>query len=189
MSMPATSSRLWSVEEVHALQEQDPGRRYEVVDGALLVSPAPRRSHQRAVALLLRLLSDYVEPTGGREVLASPADVYVDGRTSVQPDVFVIPFVDGQPARDAVDVDSILVLEVLSPATARHDRLVKRALYQRKAAEYWIVDLDAHLLEQWVPGADRPAIWSQRFTWRLEEAAEPFVLDLPAFFARVLGAD
>ncbi|MFN9201726.1 MAG: hypothetical protein ACK6DP_01475 [Gemmatimonas sp.] len=59
MSMPATSSRLWSVEEVHALQEQDPGRRYEVVDGALLVSPAPRRSHQRAVALLLRLLSDY----------------------------------------------------------------------------------------------------------------------------------
>jgi Uma2 family endonuclease len=189
MGMPAISPRLWSVEEVHALQEQDPGRRYEVVDGELLVSPAPRRSHQRAVARLLRLLSDFVEPTGLGEVLASPADVYVERRTSVQPDLFVIPLVNGRPAGDAEAVDPLLVVEVLSPATARHDRLVKRALYQRKAVEYWIVDLDAQLLERWLPGADRPEIWSERFSWRPSDGVEVFELDLPMFFARVLGAD
>jgi Uma2 family endonuclease len=57
-------------DEVHALQDQDPSHRYEVVDGELLVSPAPRRSHQRAVARVLRLLSDFVESSGMGEVLA-----------------------------------------------------------------------------------------------------------------------
>lgn len=189
MGMPATSPRLWSVEEVRALQEQDPGRRYEVVDGELLVSPAPRRSHQRVVARLLRLLSDYVERTGLGEVLTSPSDVYRDGRTSVQPDLFVLPLVNGRPAGDAVDIDPLLVVEVLSPATARNDRLVKPALYQRKAVEYWIMDLDAQLLERWLPGADRPEIWSAGFTWHPSGVAEAFALDLPAFFARVLRVD
>jgi Uma2 family endonuclease len=189
MGMPATSPRLWSVEEVHALQEQDPGRRYEVVEGELLVSPAPRRSHQRAVVHLLRLLGDFVSTTGVGEILASPADVYVEGRTSVQPDVFVLPLVNGRPAGDALEIDPILVVEVLSPTTARHDRLVKRALYQRKAVEYWIVDLDAQLLERWLPGADRPEIWSAGFTWHPSGVAETFALELPAFFARVLGVD
>jgi Uma2 family endonuclease len=187
MGMPATSPRHWSVEEVHALQEQDPSHRYEVVDGELLVSPSPRRSHQRAVARLLRELGDFVEANELGEVLASPADVYVEGRTSVQPDVFVIPFVNGRPAADAVEVNPLLVIEVLSPATARHDRLVKRALYQRKAVEYWIVDLDAQLLERWPPGADRPEVWSQGFAWRPVGASTSFALDVPAFFARVLG--
>lgn len=187
MGMPATSPRLWLVDEVHALQDQDSSHRYEVVDGELLVSPAPRRSHQRAVVHLLRLLGDFVSATGVGEVLASPADVYVERRTSVQPDVFVIPLVNGRPAGDAVEVDPILVVEVLSPATARHDRLVKRALYQRKAVQYWILDLDAQLLERWLPGADRPEIWSQAFTWRPEGAEATFAVDLPAFFATVLG--
>lgn len=189
MGMPATSPRLWSVEEVHARQEQDPGRRYEVVDGELLVSPAPRRSHQRVVARLLRLLSDYVERTGLGEVLTSPSDVYRDGRTSVQPDLFVLPLVNGRPAGDAVDIDPLLVVEVLSPATARYDRLVKRALHQRKAVEYWIMDLDAQLLERWLPGADRPEIWSAGFTWHPSGVAEAFALELPVFFARELRVD
>lgn len=188
MGMPATSPRYWSVAEVHALQDQDRTRRYEVVDGELLVSPAPRRSHQRAVVRLLRLLGAYVESSAVGEVLASPADVFVEGRTSVQPDLFVLPFVDGRPALDGDAVDPLLVIEVLSPATARHDRLVKRALYQRKLVEYWIVDLDAQLLERWPAGADRPEIWAEVFSWRPDGAVDPFRLDLPGFFGSVLGA-
>ena len=187
MGMPALSPRLWSVEEVHALQEQDPGSRYEVVDGELLVSPAPRRSHQRAVARLLRLLSDFVEPTGLGEVLVSPADIYVDGRTSVQPDLFVLPLVNGRLASDAEAVDPMLVVEVLSPATARHDRLVKRVLYQRHMVEYWIVDLDAQLLECWLPGADHPHVWSDRFIWSPTGQVGQWVLELPEFFSAILG--
>ncbi|WP_396222080.1 Uma2 family endonuclease [Gemmatimonas sp.] len=189
MGMSATSPRLWSVEEAHALQEQDPSRRYEVVDGELLVSPSPRRSHQRAVVHLLRLLGDFVVSCGVGEVLASPADLFVEGRTSVQPDVFVIPFVNGRPAADAVEIDPILVVEVLSPATARRDRVVKRVLYQRKHVEYWIVDLDAQLLERWLPGADRPEVWAEEFLWVPKGLTTPLSIDLPGFFGRVLGPD
>lgn len=171
------------------MQEQDSRHRYEVVDGELLVSPAPRRSHQRAVARLLRLLSDFVEPSGLGEVLASPADVYVEGRTSVQPDLFVLPLVNGRPAGDADAVDPVLVVEVLSPATARHDRLVKRVLYQRQMVEYWIVDLDAQLMECWLPGGDHPHIWSDRFVWSPNGQVAPMVLELPEFFSAVLGKD
>lgn len=189
MGMPATSLRHWTVEEVHALQERDPRQRYEVVDGELLVSPSPRRSHQRALVHLLRVLSDFVESHALGEVLASPADVFVDGRTAVQPDLFVLPLMNGRPVADTDDIDPVLVVEVLSPATARHDRLVKRVLYQRKRVEYWIVDLDAQLLERWLPGADRPEIWSGDFRWAPEGSTVPFAVDLPCFFRRVLGAD
>jgi len=136
---------------------------------------------------VLRLLGDFVEQHGIGEVLSGPGEVYVDSRTSVQPDVFVLPLIGGLQTGDAVSVDPLLVVEVLSPATARHDRLVKRALYQRRQVEYWIIDLDAQLLERWLPGADRPEIWSAAFEWRPSGTARGMVLDLPRFCAAVLG--
>lgn len=72
MGMPVTMPRRWTVDEVHALQEQDPPHRYEVVDGELLVSPGPRLSHQRAVFLMARLLGAYVEAWQIGEVSGGP---------------------------------------------------------------------------------------------------------------------
>lgn len=188
MGMPVTMPRRWTVDEVHALQEQDPPHRYEVVDGELLVSPGPRLSHQRAVFRMARLLGAYVEAWQIGEVSGGPGEVFVEGRTAVQPDLFVLPFVDGRVSRDDEAVEPLLVIEILSPSTAHHDRLVKRRLYQRKVVEYWILDLDARLLERWVPGAGSPEIATGAFHWLPLPVGEPFELDLPEFFSRVLGA-
>jgi hypothetical protein len=76
---------------------------------------------------------------------------------------------------------------VLSPSTARFDRVVKRGRYQRAGIEYWIVDLDARLVEQWMPGGDRPRMYAQQLAWQPTGAATPLVLDLERFFDEVLG--
>lgn len=81
----------------------------------------------------------------------------------------------------------ILAVEILSPGTAARDRGIKRRSYQQAGvAEYWIVDLDARLVERRRPGDDRPEILSDTLTWQLSESAAPFELDLSAFFAAVL---
>ncbi|MEO7521201.1 MAG: Uma2 family endonuclease, partial [Gemmatimonas sp.] len=81
----------------------------------------------------------------------------------------------------------LLFVEVLSSSTARFDRVVKRARYQRANIEYWIVDLDSRLVERWLPGDDRPSIHAEQLTWQPLGAPEPFVIDLEPFFFEVLG--
>jgi Uma2 family endonuclease len=79
-------------------------------------------------------------------------------------------------------------VEVLSPSTARADRTVKRRLFQRTGvSEYWIVDVDARLVKRWRPGDERPEVLTDSLTWQSDPAVEPLRVDLPAFFARVLG--
>ena len=73
---------------------------------------------------------------------------------------------------------------LLNPARA--DRVQKRRLYQRAGVpEYWMVDLDARVIERWRPDDERPELLDERLTWHPGGAGEPLVLDLPAFFAKV----
>jgi Uma2 family endonuclease len=60
----------------------------------------------------------------------------------------------------------LLAVEVLSPSTARYDRLTKRRFYQQQGVEYWIVDLDARIVERWLPGSDRPEILAEHLAWQ-----------------------
>src|SRR6185437_2196881 len=85
MAMP-TLKRDWTVEDL--LDLPDDGNRYEVLDGELLVTPAPSLDHQRAVFALGRLLNDYLAINRLGEMLISPADVTFSPRRLVQPDVF-----------------------------------------------------------------------------------------------------
>ena len=142
MGMPSTATR-WTAEMVRALP--DDGNRYEVVDGVLLVTPSPRRLHQHAVLQLAKRLDDYVETVGVGAVLVSPSDIELDPHGMVQPDVFVEGLVDDRPAREwNAGAPLLLVVEVLSPGTARADRITKRDRYRRAGIPaYWIVDLDA----------------------------------------------
>ncbi len=165
----------------------DDGVRYEAVDGALLVTPSPARAHQRAVRELLVVLQAHVEQAGIGEALASPSDVELDERSLVQPDVYVEGSVDGRPAPDwNAGAPLLLVVEVVSPSSARADRILKRRRYQRaRIPEYWIVDLDARTVERWRPDDDRPEVLSEQLTWQPPGAADPLRLDLVGFFARV----
>ncbi len=187
MGMPAEHRR-WTAAEVRELQDQSrPWPRYELVAGQLLVTPAPRGAHQRAVGLLFAALAAYVEAEGLGEAVLSPADLELEPENVTQPDVFVVPTTD-LPWREWTDVKALLlVVEVLSPSTAADDRSTKRSHYQRAGVpECWIVDLDTRVVERWGPDDDRPELVRGPLTWKPERASVPLSLDLPAFFARVL---
>jgi Uma2 family endonuclease len=179
---------LWTAEMVRALP--DDGKRYECVDGELLVSPAPNFPHQRIVGSVYRRLYEYLRGTTLGEVCFSPADIELDRPTLVQPDVFVVPLGAAGPPRTWRDIEGLLLaVEVLSPSTARYDRIVKRGKYQRAGVpEYWVVDIDARLVERWRPGDERPEILAESLVWRPGAAAEPLTLELPALFAEAGGA-
>jgi len=76
-----------------------------------------------------------------------------------------------------------LVVEVLSPTTARADRFTKRRLYQdMQVPAYWIVDPDEHCVEIWTPDASLPRVARDQVEWRPAGAADCFVLSVPELF-------
>ncbi|WP_322754427.1 Uma2 family endonuclease [Frankia sp. Cas3] len=118
----------------------DDGRRYELVDGVLLVSPAPRWEHQRACLELAVALRSACPDD--RVVFAPTPDVRRGQRTSVQPDVCVVARADLVRGERYLAVP-LLVVEVLSPSSVGIDRLLKRDVYARLGVgHYWIVDPD-----------------------------------------------
>lgn len=180
-------NRLWTVDEVRALP--DDGMRYEVVDGQLLVTPAPSWTHGEAVQELQYRLHAWLRKVGIGHVKVAPADVVLGPRTLVQPDLFVVPLVNGRRPDDWTEAGRMLLaVEVLSPGTARRDRIVKRELYQRTdVPEYWIVDLDTRAIERWRAGELHAELLAERIEWRPEGVEEPLVIDLAEYFADVFA--
>jgi Uma2 family endonuclease len=121
-------------------------------------------------------------------VIPAPSEWVLDPCTLVQPDLYVVPLVEGRrPRTDEERGHPLLFVEVLSPSTARFDRVVKRERYLRAGIEYWIVDLDARLVERWVPEEERPSVHDEELIWQPAGASAPFVLALAPFFTEVLG--
>jgi len=184
--MPALSAHRWTADDVRALPDE-PGKRFECVDGELLVSPSPRLPHQSAVGFLFSQLDAHARQHGAGAVFMAPGDIELDRFTLVQPDVFVLPLVNGRRPRTAEEIGHpLLFIEVLSPSTARYDRVVKRGCYQRAHIEYWIVDLEARLVERWLPDADRPFIHTESITWA-PSGSPVLELALPPLFLDALG--
>ena len=191
MAMPAIDRR-WTAREVRALIDQSPlaAPRYELVDGALLVTPSPSRDHQRAVKFLQISLHAYLESSPVGEILASPFDVEIELESVLQPDLFVLPNAESRRLADPAAMPArslLLVIEVVSPSSARFDRGAKRLLYQRHVPEYWLVDLDAALIERWRPGEDRPEVAVSVLEWEPPGATNSFQLDIRKCFDRVGG--
>lgn len=188
MGMPALQERRWTAAQVRAMQDEDRQHGYQVVDGDLLVTPAPRPRHQACVREFVRVLADYVESVGGCEVFSAPGEISTDEHTSVQPDVFVALLSDSRPAESWDDIERLLlVVEVLSPATALFDRTQKRVKYLELGATYWIVDADARVVEVWEPGSTEPAAASTVLVWTAPNSNKALHVDLPALFRRVFG--
>ena len=118
-------------------QFPDDGLRYEIVDGVLLVTPAPNTAHQTCVANLIVILTAAVPPD--LQVLPAPFDWLIDDMTCVEPDVLVFRRADVGAKRLAAP--PVLAVEVLSPGTARVDRGVKLHAYEDAGLPwYWLVD-------------------------------------------------
>ena len=186
MGMPALQENRWTAEHVRAMQDRDPHHRYQVVDGELLVSPSPALRHQACVVELIYQFAGYIARWRSCELFAGPGEVSPDEHTVVQPDVFVTALNEGKPAASwETSGPLLLAIEVLSPSTARFDRVRKRTKYLLMGAEYWIVDLDARVVEVWHPDSAQPTIEDRRAEWMAPEASEALTLELEPFFHRV----
>ncbi len=118
--------------------------RYEVIDGELIMAPAPRTAHQRASRKIATPLDTFVTENELGEVFDAPYDVVLSDENVVQPDLLFVSsrrshIITEDNIRGAPD----LVIEILSPSTAQLDKVRKRELYARfGVAEYWQVDTD-----------------------------------------------
>ena len=122
----------------------DDGKRYEILDGELYVSPAPSPLHQRVSKRLQRKLEDHFEARGLGEVFNAPIDMILGPHDVAQPDLLVV-INPGQISGRGIEGAPLLVVEVLSPSTRSHDREVKMRRYAALGIpHYWIVDPEGH---------------------------------------------
>ncbi len=178
--------RRWTVEEVLALPAD--GNRYEVVHGELLVTPSPAPRHQVVLGRLNAALVLYLDRLGVRDAMpATPVDYFHEHDVYVQPDLVVV--VPGELTGDWRTMRHLrLAVEVLSPSSARGDRVVKRPAYQAAGVEtYWVVDPERDVVEVWHPGDAIPEIATRELVWRMTPDAPELRLDLTLVFAPLPG--
>lgn len=180
-------NKRWTVADLREIP--DDRNRYEIIDGDLFVTPSPSMGHQGIAAELFVRLYAYLRDQHVGNVYFAPLDIHFSGDTVVEPDLFVVPLVEGRRSRSWEEAGRLLlVIEILSSCTARADRTVKRHTYQRGGVpEYWIVDGDARLVERWRPEDDRPEIISETLEWRPDPELPAMTVELEALFAGALG--
>ncbi len=146
----------WTYEDYRRLP--DDGRRYEVLRGALYVTPAPAYSHQFAVWQLGRLLGNFVVENDLGVILLAPFDTLLPRgiASPVQPDLAFVRK-ENQPRPEDGNFKGVpdLVVEVLSPGTRRLDRTVKLAAYRDAGVpEVWFADPRPRTIQVLVLSAD-----------------------------------
>ena len=127
----------------------DDGKRYELIHGEVHLTPSPTTKHQCALQNLSSDLGPFVIKNGLGEVWTAPLDVRLSHDTAVQPDLI---FISNSRARiikeNYIDGAPDLVVEILSPSTAAHDRATKLALYAEAGVpEVWLLDPNAKTVE------------------------------------------
>ena len=127
--------RPFTVDDLEAMP--DDGNRYELIDGTLLVSPAPGRRHQTVVGELFVALNAACPPD--MQALMAPFAVRPSLTTELQPDVLVGR--DEDFTEKLLPVAPVLAVEVFSPSSVLSDLNYKKAAYQRFGVQnYWVID-------------------------------------------------
>jgi Uma2 family endonuclease len=128
----------------------------QLIDGEVIIGMPPIPKHQRLVRDILFLFTTIARQQGG-EAFASPIEVYFDEDNVFEPDVLYLTTdtkckVETKRLRGAPE----LIVEVLSPSTAKFDRQEKYQVYEKHGVqEYWIVDPLHEVLEVWTRDADK----------------------------------
>ena len=183
MAMPGIIEG-WTLADLHRLP--DDGNRYELVGGELFVTPPPSVGHQELVEVLAELLLPYVMAHHlGR--LRFPRSVIRRGRDNeVEPDLMVRPVSTRLPQSWEQAPVPLLVVEVVSAATRRRDRVRKRAFYlDMGIPEYWIVDREHRLITVVRQDAD-DADYSDELAWHPAGADAPLIIDVALLFRTAL---
>ena len=132
-------AKRWTYEEYYRLDDDE---RYEIIDGNLLMAPAPDTWHQDWSRELSMLIVTHVKRHKLGKVFVAPVDVVLDDENTVQPDlVFISSDNLGIIKRRAIFGTPNLLVELISPSSVRRDRYDKKELYARFGVkEYWIGD-------------------------------------------------
>ncbi len=130
----------------------DDGRRYEVMNGVLIMSPAPNEIHQMAVVRFTYYLFQHVDLAKRGRVIVAPFDVELTPKRVVQPDILVVLQTNAakQTSTRLIGAPD-LTIEIASPGTATYDRLSKYDAYEQAGvSEYWIADPEEQTIEMLV---------------------------------------
>jgi Uma2 family endonuclease len=139
-------AKRWTYEEYYKLEDD---QRYEIIEGQLLMAPAPDTWHQDWLGDLYSLLRSFVKMNKLGRLFFAPVDVVLDQENTVQPDlVFVSAKNAGIIQTRAIFGTPDLLVEIVSPSSGRRDRSQKMDLYARFGVkEYWIGDAAKRSLE------------------------------------------
>jgi Uma2 family endonuclease len=147
---------------------EDTSRRYEVVDGELFVTAAPRFRHQEIAANLVRILGGLAGDHALGKVVPGPITVHLHDELVVEPDLIFIrsdrlTIVDPE---GGVEGPPDLVVEILSPSNQSYDRNLKRKHYlENGIPELWILDADDRTIEVWKSGDKAPTMVRDMLEW------------------------
>lgn len=176
--MTSTVSRLpgrRSLTREDLLRVPDDGRRYELIDGLLIVSPAPGFAHQYAIGNLFVAL--HAARTHDLEVFPGPTEVVLGNHTVMQPDL-VVAQRSSLTERDPLGTPA-LVVEVLSPGSRSYDLLLKKErLLRAGCANYWIVDPDIPAITAWALHDGAYVEVAQATDDQMLSVTEPFPITL-----------
>ena len=134
---------------------EEAGYRFEILEGILVKEPSPSVHHQRVTSALYRQLADFFDifdPEG--ELFFAPLDVTLTAGNVLQPDLlFVSDARRGIKRQERIDGPCDLVVEIMSPASRRKDRLHKMEIYAKAGIpHYWIADAEENTLEAFILG-------------------------------------
>lgn len=124
-------------------QTPDDLNRYEIINGVLFVSPAPKIAHQIVAANLFATVDAHVRQHQPGWWLFAPLDVRLSPHDVVEPDLLFLrqDRFDRYKASGLIDEPPALVVEIISPSSRRTDTVDKAALYARAGIpEYWLAD-------------------------------------------------
>jgi Uma2 family endonuclease len=133
----------WTTDDLDELPED--GHRYELIDGALIVSPSPTSFHQK---LVLRLAFMLEASCPDEWVVTQGVEVRINRRRSLTPDVLVVgAAADAQAPARFRPQEVLLAVEIVSPGSVTMDRVAKPALYaQAGIPYYWRVESDGGIV-------------------------------------------
>lgn len=179
----ATHPKVWTADMLDDVPED--GRRWEVINGRLLVTPGPNAPHQFAVIEILGRLYNYFGRVAQARVVTSPSDIRSGPLTRMQPDVYVVAFRDGKLPTTPFEMrELLLTVEVISPSSARADRHIRRVAYlEGGVPEYWIVDPKKRHIERWRTGDTLPEIVTGEIMFQVPGIDLPLIISLPELFA------
>ena len=170
----------YTVDQVRAFP--DDGQRYELVEGMLLVTPAPATVHQIVATRLLRMVGGYLE-SGGHAYVVGPGEIEIAPSLHLEPDVLVFPARFRPGTKWTAITDWWLAAEVFSPSSRYYDRDYKlEASLRVGVAEVWLVDLDRRCVEVSAQDGRRLVRHSDALRWHPIGMPEPLTLELAALF-------